>query len=880
MPPGWAQWSANNSGSFLTSSNRSLSGPNGVVSSASNVTSRSWWNTQQPANVQAGAALYLDSLIPARLFVRGKNLNTSTPSFYALQLTRGFQLQIVRVLNGVATPLGQLSSADFLNPLWVRVNFDAQNTTLRARVYRVDTGQYLTVTGQWQTAPTWALTVTDSTLIGPGYVGLERPASYAGTVTFDDFTALPGTGDRLPPSIQVTVPQSGSVVTGISNVQVSATDLVGVTRVEFYLDNVLQSAAHSAPFTWSFNSLGASNGQHTIMVIAFDLAGNQATSSVTVTTQNANAVDRPDLPRHYPNIRIAELAYSGMTLGNFEDQLLRTSVDLVVPDSQFMAHIHAIAPTTPQLLYTNLSNLYQQLLGDWITYAENQGLDPEQAFYHAAQATPFVGASPSSQPVTWFWEAYRGGATLTPMTSQAHGGVAGGFSLGGAGQSFYFGSLDPFREVNFNLVVPRANGWAGVLEYATAVDASGHPTAWATLPTLSDTTNGLSNSGQVLFDPPANWKSATLGGARLYFLRLRTITPGTAPMVWSILGRDYVGAHGTNSGVIPAFDSSADLDHDGYLNDAEYAHRRPGMDARFYYESRLFAGSFGQMRFAANPASAAFEAWAADFEIRLLKSHPLAAGLFIDNSSGLVPLPHNVALESLANYSTEYAALVNCIAVKIAPKWVLLNTAGGGDASDPSIRGTQGYYEEFSLRPLAQYYQQFEALAGQVARRATLRSPAPYAVIDSFPAGGSVTDPRTEMATLAAYYLIGDPVSTFLDFFGGFEPSSPWTRHWVQAAAFNVGQPKDTWSVFASGKDPSNGNLTYRIYQRNYTNALVLYKPLSSGPSGGVGTLADNTATVQQLSRTYRPLQADGTLGAPITSIALRNGEGAILIPS
>jgi hypothetical protein len=881
IPPNWTSWSSNNTGSFTDSPSRFLSGPNGFVSSGNNVTSRSWLNTQEPANVDAGAALYLDSLIPGRLFIRGKNLNTNAPSYYALQLTRGFQLQIVRVLNGVTTTLGQLSSATFTNPIWVRASLNAQGTTLRAQIYRVDTGQYLTTTGQWQTTPTWALTVTDSALITAGFVGLDRPQSYAGSITFDDFTVLPGIGDGQPPSSQITVPQQGSVVSGVSNVQVSATDLVGVTKVEFYLDNVLQATNLAAPFTWAFYSPAASNGLHTIKVIAYDLAGNKGISAVTVTTQNANAVNRPNLPRHYTHIRIAELAYGGTKLGPFEEQLLQNSVDLVVPATDLFGPIHALTPNTPQLLYTNVSNLYLQSLADWTNYAEVHGLDPEQAFYHVAQATPFIGSSPSSQPVTWFWQAYRGGSTLTPMTGDTHGGVAGGFSLGGSGQSFYLGSLEPYREINFNLVAPRANGWGGVLEYPTAVDAAGNPTAWATLPTLSNTTNGWANSGQVLFDPPADWKSASVGGStRLFYVRVRTLTPGTAPIVWSILGRDYVGARGGNAGVIPAFDASADLDHDGYLNDAEYAHRQPGMDARFVYESRLFAGTFGQMRFAANPSSTAFQAWAADYEIRLLKSQPLAAGLFIDNSAGLPPVPANVALESVANYASDYAALVNCIAVKIAPKWVMLNTGGGGPAADLAIRGTQGYFEEFALRPLAQYYQQFEALAGQVARRSALRSPAPYAVIDSYPTGGSVTDPRTQLATLAAYYLIADPVSTFLDFFGGFEPATSWTRHWTQAAAFNVGQPQATWSVFATGTDPSNSNLTYRVYQRHYSNALILYKPLSSNSGGTAGTLADNTATVHQLSRTFRPLQADGTLGAPVTSISLRNGEGAILIPS
>ena len=101
--------------------------------------------------------------------------------------------------------------------------------------------------------------------------------------------------------------------------------------------------------------------------------------------------------------------------------------------------------------------------------------------------------------------------------------------------------------------------------------------------------------------------------------------------------------------------------------------------------------------------------------------------------------------------------------------------------------------------------------------------------------------------------------------------------HWSPAVAYNVGLPTSEWSLFASGTDPSSSTLSFRVYQRSYSNALVLYKPLSYG-NNKTGTLADNTATVHQLQGTYRPLLADGTLGKPVTSIVLRNGEGAILV--
>src|SRR5262249_32596580 len=157
-----------------------------------------------------------------------------------------------------------------------------------------------------------------------------------------------------------------------------------------------------------------------------------------------------------------------------------------------------------------------------------------------------------------------------------------------AGQWTAVGYLEQFREMNVTLVSPAAAGWSAVWEYASSVDAAGNPTGWTALP-LADGTNGMKQSGRITFDPPAGWKTATIGGSdRLFYVRLR-VTSGTAaqaPVLKTVFGRDYVGANGGTTGVIPAFDYSADTNHDGYLSDAEYANRKPGMDARFVYESR------------------------------------------------------------------------------------------------------------------------------------------------------------------------------------------------------------------------------------------------------------------------------------------------------
>jgi hypothetical protein len=1033
LPPGWAQWDSQ--ATFEVLAGRSLKGAAGLVASGSSgEMARAWLGTVQPADLRVNSTLLLDSLIPAEMLVRGQGLNTTSPTYYSLSLSRGLDLGLWRVVNGERSYLGSLRSADYFSGQWVRVALEADGTTLRAQVMRLDTGQYLDGSGHWGKKPTFALVVHDKTITGPGYVGLARQAGYAGDSVFDSFQvsglardgrapspyfqqrfngtpsgALPvgwaqwsnqapaavgpdpssrgpktlrfdaGSsnnarawfGQDLPADVRVTsevlldslIPAEliargnalGSatptyyaaaltrgldvelwrVVNGTRTslgrvrsadylsgqwVRVSLeasgqTLRVGVSRLDTGL--YLNSSGHwQARPTWALvrddgaissgGKVGLGRASSYAGVSTFDkfeaavLGKQPAPPPVTPPPLpppppsppptpppppiQGTPPPSPAIPRHYSHIRLAELAYFGLNLGPLETKLLRDSVDLVVPDTAYLGNINAVAPHTPQLIYTNASSIYQDSLVDWLAYADAHGISRESAFYHVAHALRFDGRSPSSQPVNWFWGVYLG---ETPRGLLNFTGAArdrsGGVHFGKEGESLYLGYTDRFREINFDLAHGAGSHWSGVLEYATSVDAAGHPTGWAPLRLLNDGTSGFHHSGQITFDPPSNWRPGVVGGtARLYYVRIRTLTAGNAPLANTILGRDYVGAGGGHAGVIPAFDAAADVDHDGYLNDNEYAHRAPGKDARFLYESRVFLGFYGQMRPATNPSDAAFRAWVVDYHLRFLHTHALADGLFVDNSGGKPPVANGDVLESTASYTNDYATMLRALANAAAPRWVMVNTSNGGGSTDTIVGRTGAYYEEFALRPLVHNYQQFEDLAAYIARRQHLNgSNPPFAVLDSIPTGGSPTEPRTQLATLAYYYLLADPVHTFLDFYGGFEPSTQWMRHWTAAAAYNVGQPLGNWSLFASGRDPADHRLMYHIYQRNYSNALVLFRPLSySSTVSSKASLADASATTHLLHGTYRPLRADGTLGAAVTSVTLRNGEGAILIKS
>jgi hypothetical protein len=413
------------------------------------------------------------------------------------------------------------------------------------------------------------------------------------------------------------------------------------------------------------------------------------------------------------------------------------------------------------------------------------------------------------------------------------------------------------------------------------VDASGRPTQWKTLNLTSDTTNRLTQSGRWTFQPPADWVPSVNGGDdRNYYIRMRSTagSSGQTPIARTILGRDYVNARGTNAGTIPAFDYAADRDRDGYLNDTEYAARSAGKDARFVYESRLLYPYYGQMRFVSNPSSNGFRRWAADYHATLLRSQPLADGLFLDNSNGRLPFGNTKVVEGTSTYGVDYAEAVSAIAKAAGTKTVFSNTAGGNNDANPVAEESTGVFEEFLLRPTEANWAAFLDASELVQGRLDADAPSPYVILDSHPGSFDVKSDRVKMGTLAYYYLLADPNKTMLMFYGGFAPSAPWQDTWIPAATTNVGQPTGELRLFASGQDPENNRLEYRVYAREYQNALSLYKPRSYTPAVGTGTANDATATTHNLNGNYRQLRTDGTLGPVVNRITLRNGEGVVLM--
>ncbi|HXU13110.1 MAG TPA: Ig-like domain-containing protein, partial [Candidatus Binatia bacterium] len=99
--------------------------------------------------------------------------------------------------------------------------------------------------------------------------------------------------DTTPPTVSITSPASGATVSGTTTVSASASDNVGVSGVQFFVDGSAVGAEDTtSPYSVAWNTTTVANGSHSLTARARDAAGNQKTSTaVTVTVSNAPPPD-------------------------------------------------------------------------------------------------------------------------------------------------------------------------------------------------------------------------------------------------------------------------------------------------------------------------------------------------------------------------------------------------------------------------------------------------------------------------------------------------------------------------------------------------------------------------------------------------------------
>jgi thermitase len=98
------------------------------------------------------------------------------------------------------------------------------------------------------------------------------------------------TADTQDPSVTISAPYANSSVSGIVPVNLSASDNVGVTKVELRVNGALAATDTASPFAFSWDSTKSANGMATFTAVAYDAAGNSTTSApVAVNVANTTA---------------------------------------------------------------------------------------------------------------------------------------------------------------------------------------------------------------------------------------------------------------------------------------------------------------------------------------------------------------------------------------------------------------------------------------------------------------------------------------------------------------------------------------------------------------------------------------------------------------
>jgi hypothetical protein len=172
-------------------------------------------------------------------------------------------------------------------------------------------------------------------------------------------------GDTEAPVVTITAPPASGTVHGVVTVKATATDNVGVVRVNLYVDGQLQDGLTApndgAGYAFTWDTEGWANGPRTLRVVAYDPAGNWGYAERTVTVDRAKAL---------------------ATLYLFTEQMPTAAVaDRWRPDLRFRRGLLTClarepAPADPKERYQVTVGVH--VPGDSVNFADYQRIDPDR----------------------------------------------------------------------------------------------------------------------------------------------------------------------------------------------------------------------------------------------------------------------------------------------------------------------------------------------------------------------------------------------------------------------------------------------------------------------------------------------------------------------
>jgi len=134
---------------------------------------------------------------------------------------------------------------------------------------------------------------TSGTSNGPHTVTAKAYDRAGNTTMSASRTVTVQSPDSVLPTVSLTAPLNGASLRGTIQTSATASDDIGVTKVEFYkdADAIPYAMVTSSPYDASLDTTTLADGSHTLFAKAYDAANNSAvSSSVSVTVDNTAPV--------------------------------------------------------------------------------------------------------------------------------------------------------------------------------------------------------------------------------------------------------------------------------------------------------------------------------------------------------------------------------------------------------------------------------------------------------------------------------------------------------------------------------------------------------------------------------------------------------------
>jgi len=165
-------------------------------------------------------------------------------------------------------------------------------------------------------APSQIVSLMESTAVDLGTAGYDYSYGYgrvnAGAAVIA--AAQAKATDVQPPAVAITSP-TGGTVSGIVPINVTASDNVGVTRVDLLVSGTLLASDITAPYAFSWDSTALAGSSASLVARAYDAAGNAASSAAVVVSVGGGTIPPPPADTTPPTVAITSPGNSSIVTG-------------------------------------------------------------------------------------------------------------------------------------------------------------------------------------------------------------------------------------------------------------------------------------------------------------------------------------------------------------------------------------------------------------------------------------------------------------------------------------------------------------------------------------------------------------------------------------